>query len=121
MTNGHLNTHKRPSRFGEMHRRAKHVGRIIAFLTREQLDFVDKISKDALFSTGKKLPRSEVIQAMVEAVRKQGISGNLVHNQDELVQRINELAKSALPDLAKELKKFKEENKEKEGVKNETD
>jgi len=114
MTNTHIN-HKCPSRFAQISNNAKHVGRVIAFLTREQLDFIDKISKDALFSTGKKLSRTEIIQAVVEAVRKMEISGNLVHSQEELEQRIGELLKKALPNLAEELKKLKK------GAKNETD
>ncbi len=115
MINGHANTHKRPSRFTQINRNAKHVGRVIAFLTREQLDFIDKISKDALFSTGKKLSRTEIIQAIVEAVRKMEVSGNLVHSQEELEQRISELLKKALPSLAEELKGLKK------GAKHETD
>jgi len=104
MTNGRTNTNKRPSRFVEISQGAKHVGRVIAFLTREQIDYIDKISKDALFSTGKKLSRTDVIQAIIEVIRKLNISGKDMHTQDELEQRMLEVAKKTLPNLGDELK-----------------
>ena len=84
---------KYPSRFGEISRKAKRVGRIIAFLAREQMDFIDKISKDALFTTGKKLSRSEIIQAVVDAARKLNLTGKGVNSVDELERRILKDAK----------------------------
>jgi hypothetical protein len=105
MMNEHNNLHKRPSRFGDISRSAKHVGRIIAFLTREQVDFIDKIGKDALFSTGKKLSRTEIIQAMVEIMRKLNPSGQDVHSIEELERKILELSKKNLMNIADELKK----------------
>lgn len=100
---------RRPSRFGDISQSAKHVGRVIAFLTREQLDFIDKISKDALFSTGHKLSRIEIIQAIVEIIRRLDFSGKDIHSTDELEQRIMDVAKKALPEIRKELKKGDED------------
>ncbi|MFH0733018.1 MAG: hypothetical protein V2A72_08935 [Candidatus Omnitrophota bacterium] len=85
--------------------RTKHVGRIIAFLSREQLDFIDKVSKDALFSTGKKLSRTDVIQAIVEMVRRLNISGKDIHSQEELELRMIEVAKKGLSGIADDIKK----------------
>lgn len=96
---------KRPSRFGEINKSAKQVGRIVAFLSREQLDFLDKIGKDAMFSTGKKLSRTEIVQAMVETMRKLDISGSDIRSADELERRMLDVAKKALSDAAEQLKK----------------
>ena len=57
------------------------------------MDFIDKISKDALFTTGKKLSRSEIIQAVVEAARKLNLTGKGVNSVDELERRILKDAK----------------------------
>ncbi len=62
--------------------------RVIALLNREQVDFLDKIGKDALFSTGAKLSRTKIIYAMVNALRSLGITGNGVRSRAELEQKI---------------------------------
>jgi len=96
---------KQPNHFKKLSRDAKQVGKIVAFLTREQMDFIDKISKDALFSTGKKLSRSTVIQAMIEEFRKLNLSGHDIHSTEELEARMLEIAKKALPAVSEQLKK----------------
>lgn len=52
----------------------EHLGkekvRIVTYLPREHVDFLDKIGKDALFSTGLKLSRSETLKQMVELLKK---------------------------------------------------
>ena len=87
------NSNKYPSRFGEISKKAKRVGRIIAFLAREQMDFIDKISKDALFSTGKKLSRSEIMQAIIEAARKLNLTNKDINSAAELEKGILKNAK----------------------------
>lgn len=62
--------------------------RVIALLNREQVDFLDKLGKDALFTTGAKLSRTKIIYAMVNALRTLGISGNGVRSREELEQKI---------------------------------
>ena len=75
----------------KINKAVKHVGKVVAYLSREQVDFIDKIGKDALFSTGKKLSRSSIIQTMVEAFRKLNLTGNNVHSQDELEDKMVEV------------------------------
>ena len=73
------------------------LSRVITFLTREELDFVDKLSKDSLFSTGTKLPRAKIVEAMVDACMKSGITGDNIHSKEELMNKIFELiAKKAV-------------------------
>ena len=98
MENKHSVKNRYSSRFGEISRKAKRVGRIVAFLTREQIDFVDKIGKDSLFST-------------VEAARKLNFTGRDIHSVEELEERMREVAKKGLTDLAEGLKKEKKEEK----------
>ena len=67
--------------------------RVITFLTREELDFLDKIGKDALFSTGTKLSRSKIISALVNAIRKLNIDGRGLSSKKELENKIIEILK----------------------------
>jgi hypothetical protein len=78
------------------------LSRVITFLSREELDFIDKISKDSLFTTGTKLPRAKVIEAMVEAAKEAGINGEGVHNKEELINKIfNEIVTRAIEEKEK--------------------
>jgi hypothetical protein len=69
--------------------------RVITFLTRDELDFLDKIGKDALFSAGTKLSRSKIISAIVNIIRKLGINGCGLSSKKELEDRIIEAIKKA--------------------------
>ncbi len=62
--------------------------RVITFLTRDELDFLDKIGKDALFSAGAKLSRSKIISAIVNVIRKLEINGSGLSSKEELEARI---------------------------------
>ena len=62
--------------------------RVLALLNREQVDFLDEIGKDALFSTGAKLSRTKIIFAMVNALHTLGVTGGGVRSKEELEQKI---------------------------------
>lgn len=49
--------------------------RVIVFLNRRQVDFLDKIGKDTLFSGKKKLSRTKIIAGLVSLIMNLGISG----------------------------------------------
>ncbi|MCK4810224.1 MAG: hypothetical protein KAS99_04730 [Candidatus Omnitrophica bacterium] len=50
--------------------------KIVSFVSREELDFLDKITKDIYFSTGKKIPRSQIIREIIRASKNLNIVGN---------------------------------------------
>ncbi len=62
--------------------------RVIASLNREQVDFLDKIGKDALFSSGVKLSRTQILAAMVNVLRRVNVTGNGVRTLGQFEQRI---------------------------------
>ena len=62
--------------------------RVITFLTRAEIDFLDKIGKDALFSAGTKLSRSKIISAIVNVIRKLDISGFGLNSKNDLETKI---------------------------------
>ena len=65
-----------------------HSHRVIASLNRQQVDFLDKIGKDAQFSTGFKLSRTQIIAAMVNALRRLHLTGAGVTTAEQFEQRI---------------------------------
>jgi len=64
--------------------------RVIASLNREQVDFLDKIGKDALFSAGVKLSRTQILAAMVNVLRRFNLTGEGVKTPEQFEQRIVE-------------------------------
>lgn len=47
--------------------------RSVTFLTRQQIDFLDKMSKDALFYKGKRLSRVMILSELVDFLMKSGV------------------------------------------------
>lgn len=68
--------------------------RVIALLKREEMEFLEKLGMDSLFSTGSKLTRVEAISALVDAAMLLNISAIGVKNKQELVQKILDAAHS---------------------------
>ncbi len=62
--------------------------RVIARLTRTQVDYLDKIGKDAQFSAGVKLSRTEIISALVNVLRHLRLTGNGVESPEQFEQRV---------------------------------
>ena len=62
--------------------------RVIASLNREQLDFLDKIGKDALFSAGVKLSRTEILSAMVNVLKRLPLTGEGVHSGHQFEEQV---------------------------------
>ena len=79
--NNHDHDHDKDSASRRSHR-------VIAALNREQVDFLDKLGKDALFSSGVKLSRTEILSAMVDILRRLKVSGVGLASRDGLEDRI---------------------------------
>ena len=69
--------------------------RVIASLNREQVDFLDKVGKDALFSSGVKLSRTQILAAMVNVLKQSELTGNGIRTPEELEQRIVDMLSRA--------------------------
>lgn len=74
--------------------------RVIALLTREEMEFLDKLGMDSLFSTGSKLSRVDIISTLVKTAIILGVSAQGVSNKQELIQKILETIDSR-PDRRK--------------------
>ena len=64
--------------------------RVIASLNREQVDYLDKIGKDAKFSAGVKLSRTQILAAMVNAMKRLHLTGEGITRAEQFEQRIVE-------------------------------
>ena len=62
--------------------------RVIASLNREQVDYLDKLGKDAQFSSGIKLSRTQILAAMVNALKRLNLTGEGVITAEQFEQRI---------------------------------
>lgn len=65
--------------------------RVIASLNREQVDVLDKIGKDALFSSGVKLSRTEILSALVNVLKRLNLTGEGIHSAEQFEQRVVDL------------------------------
>ena len=62
--------------------------RVIALLNREDIDYLDNIGKDSLFTKGTKLSRIKIIRAMIEAMKKLDITGKGIGSEEDLKEEI---------------------------------
>lgn len=83
--------------------------RVIVFLNREQVDFLDKLGKDTLFSGKNKLPRTKIIASLVELLIDLDINGKEISSLDDLKRKIKEKIGTSWPST-KELLIFKEKD-----------
>ncbi|MBL7070780.1 MAG: PilZ domain-containing protein [Candidatus Omnitrophica bacterium] len=65
--------------------------RVIALLKRDEVEFLDKLAMDSLFSTGTKLSRVEIISALVSVAMLLELSASNVKSKEELVDRVMDL------------------------------
>ena len=49
-----------------MDKKREILHRVVTFLKREELDFLDNITKDIFFSTGIKIPRSTILKELID-------------------------------------------------------
>lgn len=72
---------------GSNHRQTP-AHRVIASLNREQVDYLDKIGKDAQFSSGTKLSRTDILAAMVNAIKRLDLTGEGISTVGQFEERI---------------------------------
>lgn len=65
--------------------------RVVTFLNRDEVDFLDKLGKDALFSTGMKLSRARLIAWLVDFMKGLGINGENITSEEDLERRVLEV------------------------------
>lgn len=70
----------------------KYEGRVIAScvsLKREQIDFLDQVSRRCIYSGGKKLSRAIMLRAFISALWELDVDTNIGKNENHSKWRIN--------------------------------
>ena len=62
--------------------------RVITMLGRQEIDFLDKLGKDALFSTGHKLSYNDILRGLIDFAMKINISGEKIDSAKALKARL---------------------------------
>ena len=65
--------------------------RVVTFLNRDEVDFLDRLGKDALFSTGLKLSRAKLIEWLIGFIKKLDINGDNIKTDSDLETKIMEV------------------------------
>jgi len=65
-------------------------------LNRNEVDYLDKIGKDALFSTGLKVSRAKLIAWLVDFMQKLQVSGEGIKSERDFENRIIEVLRKTL-------------------------
>jgi hypothetical protein len=71
--------------------------RVVTFLNRAEIDFLDKLGKDALFSTGLKVSRTKLISWLIDFIKNLNINGENIMSEKDLENRIREIVQKSLP------------------------
>ncbi len=69
------------------------IQRVVTFLNRDEVDFLDKLGKDALFSTGLKLSRARLISWLVDFTKKLDLTGENIRSEEDFESRIINMLK----------------------------
>ena len=77
----------------EMRKGEMFTHRVITMLTREQLDFLDKLGKDSLFATGHKMSHVEILQGLIDMMMEMGLANEKIDSVKTLKAKIMEKAR----------------------------
>jgi hypothetical protein len=62
--------------------------RVIALLTREEIDYLDKLGKDAWFSYGRKLTHTKIISFIIDVLMRLGVDCHGVKSSRDLEEKV---------------------------------
>jgi hypothetical protein len=65
--------------------------RVVTFLNRREVDFLDKMGKDALFSSGAKLSRAKILSWSIDFLKKLNLSGKNIKTEDDFEKKVREV------------------------------
>jgi hypothetical protein len=65
--------------------------RVVTFLNREEVDFLDKLGKDALFSSGAKVSRVKLIAWLVDFLKELNLNGENIKSEKDFKNRVRQV------------------------------
>ncbi|MCM8796857.1 MAG: hypothetical protein NC923_03140 [Candidatus Omnitrophica bacterium] len=87
--------------------------RVVTFLNREEIDFLDKFGKDALFSSGAKLSRAKIISWLVDFAKAMKLSGENIRTEADFEKKIEEILRENIKPISPPATETKEDSDEK--------
>jgi hypothetical protein len=79
------------------HENLKH--KVITMLDRKEVEFLDKLGKDALFSTGHKLSYNDILKGLVELAIQAGLDAENVDSTEKLEEKMYQKMRESLARL----------------------
>jgi len=73
--------------------------RVVTFLDRDEVDLLDKIGKDALFSTGLKVSRAKILAWLIDFLKDIKLSGEGIKSGSDFEKRIIQRVEQEAPHL----------------------
>ncbi len=70
--------------------------RVITMLNRAQVEFLDKMGKDALFSSGRKLSHNEILKALIDLAMELGLDKEKIDSAKTLKEKLIQKAKEKI-------------------------
>jgi len=70
--------------------------RVITMLGRSEVDFLDKLGKDALFTTGHKLSYNDILRGLIDFAMEIKISGEKIDSAEDLKKLLLDQVHKAL-------------------------
>ncbi|MDD5505304.1 MAG: hypothetical protein PHR73_00910 [Candidatus Omnitrophica bacterium] len=63
--------------------------RVITMLGRQEMDYLDKLGKDALFTTGHKLSYNDILRGLIDFAMEAGISGEKIDSAKSFKEKLS--------------------------------
>ena len=84
-----------------MYKESVNTHRVITILERNEVEFLDKLGKDSLFSTGHKLSYNEILKGLIDVAMQSGVSADKVSSLDEFKHKVLNQIRQIMQDEAK--------------------
>lgn len=65
--------------------------RVVTFLNRQEVDFLDKFGKDALFSSGAKISRAKILSWSIDFLKKLKFNGENIKTECDFERKLMEV------------------------------
>ena len=62
--------------------------RVITMLGRQEMDYLDKLGKDALFTTGHKLSYNDILRGLIDFAMEAGVSGEKIDSAKSFKEKL---------------------------------
>ncbi|MBM3250410.1 MAG: hypothetical protein FJZ09_06190 [Candidatus Omnitrophica bacterium] len=66
----------------------KQKHKVVTFLDREEVEFLDKLKNDALFSTGHKLSYNDILKGLVDLAKDAHLDGENIDSIEKLEEKM---------------------------------